>query len=90
MKHILESPFLKICQSILSQNLTELEWADMESCDMFQEAPYVGGFESIENAFCFSVYDEDGAEYWFQLTLEEIKQVANGTKTMVDVYLPLD
>ena len=62
----------------------------MESCDMFQEAPYVGGFESIENAFCFSVYDEDGTEYWFQLTLEEIKQVANGTKTMVDVYLPLD
>ena len=56
----------------------------MESCDMFQEAPYVGGFETIENAFCFSVYDEDGAEYWFQL--KELQKFINDPNAFENQY----
>jgi hypothetical protein len=90
MLHFFSTPFLEICHSIVEENLTESEWAEVESCDMFQNGPYIGGFEAIENAFCFSFYDENGVEYWFQMTLEEIKSVADGSVKEVMVYPPLD
>jgi hypothetical protein len=52
---------------------------------MFQEGPYVGGYDAIEAAFTFSYYADDHSEYWFQLTLAEIQEVATGTRTTVDI-----
>jgi hypothetical protein len=78
-----DEEFLKICRLILSKNLSEDEWAKIESGDMFQEKQYVGGFEGIEKAFCFSFYDHDNQEFWFQVTLGEINEIVDGIKTNI-------
>lgn len=70
--------FLSICKNILEQKLKEEEWAKLESDDMFQEGSFEGGYDADEIAFCFSYYDNNGEEYWFQLTLDEIEKVAYG------------
>ncbi|HRJ90468.1 MAG TPA: hypothetical protein PLN05_16810 [Pyrinomonadaceae bacterium] len=57
---------------ILLEDKSENEWAEIESDDMFQSKHFCGGFDATERAFCFSYYDDDGIEYWFQLSLSEI------------------
>ena len=84
MKHILEKEFLSICEKILSENISEEEWAEIESCDMFQTEHYVGGFEAIEMEFTFSVYIE-GQEYWFQVPLKMIREIYNGSMIEVEI-----
>ena len=71
----LDEEFLKICESIVSEAKNGEEWAEIESDDMFQTEKYEGGYDATEEAFCFSYYDENKKEYWFQLTLKEIQQV---------------
>lgn len=44
----------------------------IESSDMFQTKNFCGGFDAIENEFCFSYYNDD-KEFWFQLSLNDIK-----------------
>lgn len=56
-----------MARSILGEGHTDGEWADIESDDMFQEGPYVGGCDAIEEAFPFSYYADDSRKYWFQL-----------------------
>ena len=73
-----------LCAEILAESLTEAEWAEHESDDMFQSDHYCGGFESEESAFCFSHYREDGSEWWFQLTLEQVGRVARGEAVQLD------
>lgn len=68
----------QICREILAANKTEEEWAEIESDDMFQSGSFVGGFDADERAFCFSYYDAGRDEYWFQLTLDEAREVAAG------------
>ena len=68
----------RICGQILSEKLSEAEWAARESDDMFQSDTYVGGFDATEKAFCFSYHAADGSESWFQLTLDEVQQIARG------------
>ncbi|MBP9752793.1 MAG: hypothetical protein KBD31_03175 [Proteobacteria bacterium] len=47
----------------------------MESDDAFQTDHYVGGYDSTENAFCFSYYNDNNEEYWFQIKLSDILQL---------------
>lgn len=73
-----DNEFRKICETIVAENKTNEEWSDIESCDMFQSDHYCGGYESIEKEFCFSYYDENNKEYWFQLSLNEIHRITRG------------
>jgi len=72
---------------ILAENKTESEWAEMESDDMFQSDHYRGGFDATEMAFCFSFFDGDGVELWFQLRLEEVREYATHGKAEIDARL---
>ena len=81
-----DETFRKIAQSIIAEGKTEGEWGEVESDDMFQSGGYVGGYDAVEGAFTFSYYGADG-EYWFQLTLDEIRDVADGVRNAVDARL---
>ncbi len=72
-----------ICSQIAAQNYSVAEWAAIESDDWVQSECLEGGFDADEMAFCFS-YRADSAEYWFQLTLEEVQQVAHGAMIQID------
>lgn len=78
MKLIIDELLTSIFEQILAENKTDDEWAEIESDDMFQNRTYVGGYDADEEAFCFSFYADEG-EYWFQLTLDEIKEAVKGT-----------
>ena len=73
-----DDKFLKICSKIMDENLSETEWSEIESDDQFYELPYCGGFDALENAFCFGYYAEDGKEFSIQLTLSEISKIVSG------------
>jgi len=75
----------QICRRILAQGLSEHEWAARESDDMFQSQAYTGGFDATEMAFCFSYYAPDGSEHWFQVTLAEVNEIAEGKLTEVTI-----
>ncbi|MBN1126823.1 MAG: hypothetical protein JXA82_17590 [Sedimentisphaerales bacterium] len=77
--------FVRICTAIVNQKKGIEEWAIIESDDMFQEGKYEGGFDATEMAFCFSVYI-DSSEYWFQLTLEEIRDIAEGKRNVIEIH----
>ncbi|MDP6555956.1 MAG: hypothetical protein QGG71_14900 [Pirellulaceae bacterium] len=72
MDYQIDDEFRSICQEIVAEDKTEDEWAEIESCDMFQTQKYCGGFEADEEEFCFSAYLTD-REYWFQLSLEQVQ-----------------
>lgn len=84
MEFRFDEQFRSICQQILSENRDLDEWSELESDDMFQQGSYVGGFDADEREFCFSVYRENG-EFWFQLSLEQIRQIVAGTVEVVDI-----
>ena len=67
-----------ICQSIVAEGLSLKQWAEIESDDMFQSASFCGGFDADEQAFLFSWYAKETEEYWFQLSMEEAVDIANG------------
>jgi len=72
MKMLISEELKSIFYEINEENKSLSEWAEIESDDMFQTKNYCGGFDAIENAFCFSYYDENNKEYWFQLSLDEV------------------
>lgn len=80
--HTLSDDFVKICKEIYDENKSLNEWSEIESDDMFQRGSYVGGFDSTEEEFCFSVFI-DNNEYWFQISLSDIPNVINGKLTAV-------
>ena len=80
-----DEEFIRICTAIVNQKTGIAEWALIESDDMFQEGKYEGGFDAIEMAFCLSVYI-DSSEYWFQLTLEEVRDLAEGKRNNVEIH----
>ena len=84
MQLAIDSEFRSICRAIVAENQTEEEWAEAESDDMFQSESYEGGFDADEEAFCFSYYAPDGQEYWFQVTLAEVKAAAAGENPVID------
>lgn len=77
-----------ICREIVAKGKCENEWSEIESTDMFQSPSVHGGFEALELAFCFSLYSEDGQEYWFNLTLDQVEAVVLGDLHEVEVRLP--
>ncbi len=79
-----DSHLTEICCLIRDESLSIAEWRDIESDDMFQKGHFCGGFEAIEDEFCFSYYSPDGQEYWFQLSLEECLNLAKGDPVAID------
>lgn len=75
----------EILREIVREQRTEAQWAEIESDDMFQSPSFCGGFESLENAFCFSFYNEERKEFWFQLTLDEIQRAVNGELIIIEL-----
>ena len=84
MKHKLTSEFYEISRHIVSENKTDIEWAAIESDDMFQTGMYEGGFDATGMEFVFSVYLDD-KEYWFQLSLEDIYRINNNQIDEVEI-----
>lgn len=72
-----DDKLVEICSEIVREDRTLAEWGEIESDDMFQVGRYHGGFDSIEEAFCFSAYTDDG-EFWFQFTLEQAISICAG------------
>ena len=87
MKIPIEEEFLNLCNQIEERNLSLNEWKKIASTDMFQSPNYCGGYDEIEDAFCFSYYDREGNEFWFQIELEEIEQILSGVKRSLEVRL---
>jgi hypothetical protein len=83
----IDNEFKEICFEILNENKTDEEWGEISSCDMFQSDHYCGGYESLEKAFYFSYYDLLGQEFWFQVTLNDIKKIAEGKIEEVTIKL---
>ena len=73
-----------IMQEIARMNLSADGWAEIESCDMFQTENLCGGYDALENAFCFSLYDGD-KEFWFQFTLEDVQAFNNRSVLKIDL-----
>jgi hypothetical protein len=78
----INSDFKEICKKIVDRELSETQWSEVESDDMFQSDSFEGGFDATENAFTFSYYTSE-KEYWFQLTLEDILKVHNGQELIL-------
>lgn len=77
MRVPVEESLRRIARSIVEENRTVDEWAAIESDDMFQDERYVGGFDENEREFCFSYHGSEG-EVWFQLSLEQVADIATG------------
>ncbi len=78
-----EADLIRIAVDIVRRHGTESEWAAIESDDMFECGPYVGGFDADERSFVFSYRAESG-ELWFQFTLAEARDIASGNQATVD------
>jgi hypothetical protein len=85
MEFIVTEEFLSVCSQILKENKSEDEWSLIESDDMFQTENIVGGYDADENAFCFSYYDENRQEFWFQITLDEVGAIIQHEMTSVPI-----
>ena len=79
-----------ICIKIQSEGKSEEEWAQIESCDMFQTEQYCGGYDSAEQGFWFSYYDKNNKEWWFEITTELLTKIINGEWQYLDLYEPTD
>ncbi len=55
---------------------------------MFQSKNYCGGYDVDEMAFCFSYYDNKKVEYWFQLTLKQVKELIEGRIKEISLIIP--
>ena len=84
MLHKLEDEFYLICKEIIEENKSLAEWAEIESDDLFRSGNYEGGFDSTEMAFCFSVFI-NGEEFFFQLSLDSIRNADQNLLTAVEI-----
>jgi hypothetical protein len=82
-----DDELLALFHSVLAEGRTPEEWRERESDDEFQSPHYVGGYDADEDAFCFSRYDE-GEEWWFQVTLEEVRSFAAGEEPTLELRRP--
>ena len=74
----IDDELINLCKMIKSENKTLEEWLQIESDDMFQSINYCGGFDGIEQEFCFSYYSGEGKEWWFQFSLFDIEEIISG------------
>ena len=87
MKLIANNELLEIFNDILNRKLTLTQWSEIESCDEFQTDNFCGGFDATEMEFCFSYYDKNKTEYWFQKSMNEIKEIISGKVTEFEIRL---
>lgn len=88
MKLKINDEFKKICTEIVKENWDVNQWADHEAGDWFQTKNYAGGFDATEMEFCFSYFDENGDEYWFQFPLEDVNKILNGEISEIEMRPP--
>lgn len=81
----IDQELLALCELIMKESHSLEEWREVESDDMFQSVRYSGGFDAIEDAFCFSYYDIGDAEFWFQLTPTQVREVVAGDLKVIEV-----
>ena len=86
MKIKIDKDLLLIFERIKQKNISVKQWSQIESSDMFQTKYFNGGFDATEEAFCFSYYDINDTEYWFQITLDEIYEVLKREKGYIDIH----
>ena len=72
----------------MDENKKLEDWRLIESDDCIQTDHYTGGFDSIEDAFCFSYYDEHNDEYWFQISLEDVEKIVIGEILNIELRRP--
>ncbi|WP_299214666.1 hypothetical protein [uncultured Aquimarina sp.] len=75
MKLKVDPEFKEVCKEIVNRELTIFQCELIESYDMFQTDNYNGGFDATESEFCFSYYDQNKREYWFQVSLSNIEKI---------------
>ena len=74
----INNEFLSIIKQIIDENKTLDQWIEVESSDMFQSEDFCGGFDATEEEFCFSYFDENNDEWWFQFSLVKAELIAKG------------
>ena len=79
---------ISICSQIVEKGFSLDQWAEIESDDMFQNKTFCGGFDADENEFCFSYFDENGQEYWFQFNLSDANEVVKGNRPLFSGSVP--
>lgn len=84
-KLLIDSDFLSICEQIQNENLDIEGWSLVESSDQFQTDDFCGGFDATEEEFCFSYYDENRIEYWFQFPLTDIDKFVSGEIKEIEI-----
>ena len=83
-KITIDKEFLKICDTILSLNLTIAQWKQKRKKEkdytLFHGEKYEGCFVPESAKFSFSFIDEQGDEneYLFELSLDQIKEIGKG------------
>ncbi len=65
-----------ICKQIIEQDKSQGEWAEIESDDLFQTTSFEGGYDATAKEFVFSYFTH--TEYWFQLSLDQVRNIHNG------------
>jgi len=85
MELLITEELISICKYILDQNLTQEEWMKRYSDDAIQTNHFCGGFDAIEKEFTFSYYDEANNEFWFQITLDEVRDIVNGNINFIKI-----
>lgn len=86
MRIPLEQELIDICIEIWRLDRTAEEWAELESSGMFQGGGFSGGFDADERAFCFSYFGNE-QEFWFQVSLDEVRLVASGNPLTIEGQL---
>ncbi len=74
----IEPELRKICQKIIQKGFNIQQWSEIESDDMFQLGSFVDGFDTNEQEFCFSYFEPDKTEYWFQFNIDIAKEISHG------------
>lgn len=85
MKIEIDNNLIKIFKDITQMDLSIQEWREIESCDMFQNKNYCGGFDADEDEFTFSLY-LNNTEYWFQISLDKINKILKKEIKCIDIY----
>ncbi|WP_444958396.1 hypothetical protein [Microbulbifer sp. ZKSA002] len=83
MEVSISQEFVKICKQIKAKSHSISRWSKIESDDMFHSDSFRGGFDADEQQFCFSFYDQAGDEYWFQVSLSLIIEIASGIQLKI-------
>lgn len=73
-----------ICKQIEAENISVEDWREAESGDEFQSEHFCGGYDADEDAFCFSFYDANKTEWWFQITLDDVSHIVRGALTEIE------